>query len=155
MLRRIHRRLLLWSVVLSAKHDWCLSIHRLASSSVKCIPRPRSSRIKSLVRRHRYPFGLCNRESLKAFCMSECLSIIFHPMITVFIYSSFYENGDQDRHRLLMNGTDVTQCFLRICREIFTNSLRTNADDISHLLPDSTVLQQMVTASTTVIISQT
>lgn len=33
----------------------------------------------------------------------------------------------------MINDTDVTQCFLSICWEIFINGLRANTDNISHL----------------------
>ena len=59
------------------------------------MPFPLSSLMKSLVRRHRYPFGFCDSEFLNAFCMSECLSMICHPINTVVIYSSFIWMADQ------------------------------------------------------------
>lgn len=57
----------------------------------------------------------------------------------------FYEEGDQDRLRLLMNVTDATQFFFRICWEIFINGLRTNTDNISHLMLGSAVLKHSMT----------
>lgn len=62
-----------------------------------------------------------------------------------FIYSSFYGIGDQDRLRLLMNVTDATLCFLKICWEIFINGLRANTDNISYLLPGCPILQHSLT----------
>lgn len=69
------------------------------------MPFPRNSLMKSLVRRHRYPFGFCESEFLNAFCMSECLSMICHPINTVCIYSSFTNGKDQDQ--LLRNGLSI------------------------------------------------
>ncbi len=43
-----------------------------------------------------------------------------------------------------MKVTDATQCFLRICWEIFINGLRANTDNISYLLLDTGATQQKV-----------
>lgn len=50
------------------------------------MPFPRNSLMKSLVLRHRYPFGFCDSEFLNAFCMSECLSMLFILLI-LFLYT--------------------------------------------------------------------